>query len=209
LDPPFPDESTTTPPNDGWPDYVARHGLTQGDVPALLSLLEVRDPDAWDDATWSACVRARRALSQLRAAEAVPVLLAHMGLTDEAANEHGEATWALSGLGPVAVPALLEHLQQHPRAQSMADALMRIGMSHPMARDAAVAFFAHRLEHPGDDRPRDQAFFIEALAYLDAQEYVELVRSHFEGLRFHPDAGWYTEQTQTLWAFFNRVDCAN
>jgi len=33
-----------------------------------------------------------------------------------------------------------------------------------------------------------------------------LVRSHFERLQLHPDAGWYIEQTQTIWAFFNRVD---
>ncbi len=179
---------TLGPPQDPWPDYPARFGLSAADLPALLVLAQ--DASEWQAAGSQSPrrfgpIHAWRALGQLHALEALPLLLGLFAWGEayncDAATEDLPAAIALLGLP--AVPALADFLA-NPRENLWsrvlaADALEAMGRGQPAAAPACAAALARALTSYRSNDPTLNGFLIKSLATLRQPATYPLVQAAF------------------------------
>jgi HEAT repeat protein len=173
-------------PGEPWSDYVAEIRLGEEHVPALLRMVADEGLN-WADAesaeVW-APVHAWRALGQLGDPAAVDPLL---GFLDTAADEDldlalEEIPVVLGMIGEPALPALRRFLgEEHdPWATiSAANALHRLVVSHPAARDEAVAALTARLEAHASNDVSLNSFLVLYLSKLGAVEAAPVMEKAF------------------------------
>lgn len=157
---------------DPWPDYLAM-GFTGADMPELIRL--AGEAAGWNDDTtepWGP-IHAWRTLGQLRAAEAVPPLVALLaGDTSDWISD--EIPDVLVMMGPVALAPLREALSALARGENawiagiIANSVQRIGVQWPDARDEAVAILAGQFGGWADQDPELNGILLAELLDLDA-----------------------------------------
>lgn len=161
-------------PPEHWADYLAM-GFTSADVPELIRLMQ--EAAAWNEDTteeWGP-VHAWRTLGQLRAVEAVPPLVALLArdMSDWIAEEVPDA---LVMMGPPALPPLREALSGLARKDNawiaglVANAIQRIGVQWPDARDEAVSILAGQFGSWADQDPELNGVLVAELLDLDAAD---------------------------------------
>ena len=179
-----------------WPDYVAACGLTEADVPELLRIVTHptllygdRLPEA--DGAWLAAltelavqrrdapIHAWRALAQLQAPAALPVLVAlltarHPEQDDWFAEDLSKAVVAF---GEPAVPLLAAGLDQPREAIEpqllRSECLAKIGTQHPAARGACVAANVRALARCRRAQAELGGYLVASLVELQAAEAAE------------------------------------
>lgn len=167
-----------------WPDY--RHlGLTDRHVPALINL--ATDPELHargrvDRASW-APVHAWRALAQLGATPAVPLLLALLEREHESAWVYDEVPAVLGMIGPAALTGatLLLFDEERPEPVRIAGARVLADVAHeyPERRDEAVAILTKQLEDWAHQSPALNASLVAELAELGAREAAPVMEAAF------------------------------
>ncbi|MCC7145261.1 MAG: hypothetical protein IT443_02320 [Phycisphaeraceae bacterium] len=172
---------------DDWPDYPTTLGLTAADVPELIRMAVDKQ---WDHACqdlpsiW-ASLHARRALGQLRAAEAIQPLLKSLNHLDKIDDDAGleEMPLVLGLIGPPAVEwagLFLENATNEMYARAAAgDALMRIGQRFPDSRAACVVNLCRTLAKARWNDPGINGLIIANLVELKAVESADVIRQAF------------------------------
>jgi len=171
------------------PDYVKDYSLTQEDIPGLIRLARewVADTD-WPEEehlAFFAPVHAWRALAQLRAKEAIPVLLDMMGVMDDRGDDWHleEFPHVFAWIGPEAVEALTAYLSNSSRGEyariCAAQSLKEIAVRHPQNRDAVVQILTSELRKYADNSNSVNAFLIDYLLDLNAKESADLIEGAY------------------------------
>jgi hypothetical protein len=166
---------------EAWLDYTAM-GIGECDIPDLISL--ATDPDLnWADGNhprdWGP-LHAWRALSQLRATEAVRPLV-------QLVRDYPDNDWVTQDLnqvfarmGPDALPPLKKILANPSRSdderETVAEAIGRLGQRHPEARAACKDVARDRLGDFARQSEGLNAFLVAAMIDLRATEDIELIR---------------------------------
>jgi hypothetical protein len=167
-----------------WPDY--RHlGLTERHVPGLVDLATgsaLLAGAGHDRASW-APIHAWRALGQLRATLAAPLLLALLEREAQDAWVFGEVPMVLGMIGPAALAGatLLLFDEGHPEAVRTAGArtITEVAHEHPERRDEAVALLSKQLEDWARQGPILNGFLVGCLVELDAGEAAPVMEAAF------------------------------
>jgi hypothetical protein len=171
-------------------DYVARLGLTATDVPELLTIArEWTEAQEWPDdegyVAGYAPIHAWRGLAQLRAAEAVPVLLEMLDPLDKDGDDWflEEFPHAFAWIGPAAVPSLRDYLADSGHEVfariCAAHSLQEVAARHPHVRDEVVKILADALSRFADTDEGVNAYVVTALVDLKATEAAEVIeRAH-------------------------------
>lgn len=172
-----------------WPDYLAL-GISSEHIPELLRIVRQIQSfwydDEYDDDQGFTPIHAWRALGQLKATEAIDMLifLAHE-------NEEYSSDWigeevpvVLGMIGPDSIPALRGYLTSPERARwaavTIAHAIEKIGNQYPSSRDECVGVIQSALEDFLKNDETLNALLISYLVDLKAAEAVSLVERVFE-----------------------------
>jgi len=171
-------------------DYVARLGLTAANVPELLAIArkwaEPMDwPDDKDYVAGYAPIHAWRGLAQLRATEAIGLLLEMMEPLDADGDDWylEEFPHAFAWIGPVSMGPVRDYLadDKHamfPRAAA-GHALRELAGRHPETRDDVLKSLCDALSRFQDTDETLNAFIIGYLLEMEAVEAAELIeRAH-------------------------------
>jgi hypothetical protein len=174
----------------GTPDYVSLFSLTHKDVPQLLDLARVWvEREDWlddkEDMTVYAPVHAWRALAQLKAMEAVAVLLEMTVALDKTHDDWHlqEFPDAFGMIGAEAIPALTAFLKDNQQGLyvriCVAHGLCEVAQRHEHARGRIVAILSQQLEQYGHNDETLNAFLICYLSDLRAVESAEVIERAF------------------------------
>ena len=174
----------------GTPDYVSLFSLTHQDVPQLLDLarlwVERKDwPDDKEDMTVYAPIHAWRALAQLQAMEAVPVLLEMTVAMDKTHDDWHleEFPDAFGMIGAEAIPALTDFSKDNQQGLyariCAAHGLCEVAQRHEHTRGRVVAILSQQLEQYDHNDETFNAFLICYLLDLRAVESAEVIERAF------------------------------
>ncbi len=171
-----------------WRDYLAQYGLKQEHIPELTRMATdeaLNHADSESGEVW-APLHAWRALGQLGAVQAVRPLLTLLHRIDDDNDDWvGEdLPEALALIGPAAIPALAEYLD-NPENKLWArvaasSTLEKIGNAYPQARGESIAALTRTLEHYASNDEILNGDIIAALADLDAVEAAPLVEQAYK-----------------------------
>lgn len=181
-----------------WLDYPAEYRLGSRDIPALHQMAS--DHHLWEASSeepraW-APIHAVRALGQLKAKEAI-------GLLIDLSQRYSEDDWlsnslpsVFSMIGPAALPAVWASFDGSDGEESWRfgdlEALEAIAKQHPTTRPEIVAGLLHRLENFATQSADLNGFLIDTLVGLDAREGLALVRQVYDVDRVDPNcASWH------------------
>lgn len=186
------DEDSLRTGPEGWRDYVAELGLTAGDAPQLLIIVEAwfqppDDDDARLDAdadsrcaAWCAPIHAWRALGQLGAQEAVAPLLGRADLADEQMDDWSMEDWphVFGMIGPGALEALAAHAadarhREFSRVLAI-EGLKHIAERHAESRERMVGVLTEQLRRQ-EAEPIVNGCLTKALLDLKATEAAEAI----------------------------------
>lgn len=176
----------------GEPDYIARLGLGPQHVPALLDIARRRiDDEEWpeDESAWYAPIHAWRALAQLRAVAAVPLLLEMLDPMDADGDDWHleEFPDAFALIGPPAFEAVAGYLSDASHSEYArvcgAHALCRIAQVHPHMRDQAVKTLTECLGRYVQNGSDLNSFLISYLVKLGAAGSTELIERAYAARR--------------------------
>ena len=171
-------------------DYVAQLGLTAADAPELLTIArQWMEPIEWPedkkDMSGYAPVHAWRGLAQLRATEAIGLLLE---MTDPLDTDQDdwyleEFPYAFAWIGPASMAPLRDYLADdrhgvYPRI-SAAQGLKELAGRHEEVRDDVVKILCDALARFDQTDESLNAFIINGLLELKATDAAELIeRAH-------------------------------
>lgn len=179
---------------DHWQAYD-QHGIGRVHIPALIELLQdaasylnnieldENDPVAW------APVHAWRALGQMQAVEALPVLLDLLALLDTSADDlvMDELPDVFAALGPAALPQLCGYLLEPEHGiwarGAVAEGMKNIALHYPEMRQPVLRTLMGALEGYNVEEPGFNAFLIAYLMDLKAVEAAPLVENVFNAGR--------------------------
>jgi hypothetical protein len=175
-----------------WLNYPVEYQLGSTDIPALLRM--ANDHDLWElspeePRAW-APIHAVRALGQLKAVEAIDLLV-------DLDRRFPEDDWLSNSLpsvfgmlGPAALPALWASLDasdgDEPWRFGAIEALEAIAKLHPPTWPEIVAGLLKRLERFATQPEDLNGFLIDSLLELDAHEALPLMRQVYEAERVDP-----------------------
>ncbi len=166
-----------------WRDYLAQYGLKQEHIPELIRMAtdEALNQASSESTEVWAPIHAWRALGQLGAVQAVRPLLTLLHYVDDENNDWvGEdLPEALALIGPAAIPALAEYLDNPENKLwarvAAASTLEKIGNAHPEARGESIAALTRTLEHYATNDEILNGDLISCLADLQAVEAAPIV----------------------------------
>ncbi len=182
----FGDPRKTWKPNIGEIDYVARLELTANDIPELLAITRKwAEPMDWPDdegyIAGYAPIHAWRGLAQLRATEAIPLLLEMLDPLDEGGDDWylEEFPYVFAWIGPTALGPLGEYLADPAHTVfarvAAGSAIRELAKRHPEARGDAVAALCQALARFPEMDPTLNGFIISDLLALESKESAELI----------------------------------
>ncbi len=169
------------------PDYVQLFALKERDVPQLLAVARqwTEGEDDWSDDQegWAvyAPVNAWRSLAQLKATEAVPVLLEMMVAMDERGDDWHleEFPYVFAMIGPETLPALITFLSNDTHNEyarvCVAHSLREVAQFHSTARDLVVEALEAQLRGYDHNTEALNAFLVSYLLDLKAVESAEVI----------------------------------
>lgn len=182
-------------PEDVWQDYSLL-GIAREDIPELLRLAQdnalryLEPPEDFphneDLPEWYAQVHAWRALAQLRAEEAIPVMLGLLHQIDDDDDDwlSSDAHLVFGKIGPAAIEPLKTYLadENNPMyARSTASSsLAEIGNRYPEERERCIQGIAAVLERYESNDVGLNGFLIGDLVDVKAVEQIDLIKRAFE-----------------------------
>lgn len=170
-----------------WPDYK-KLGLSHEHIPELMVMVEddsLHDADQESDTVW-APLHAWRALGQLQAADAVPVLIDQLHRIDEHDDDRlgEELPKVFAMIGTPAFGGLAAYLSDcdHPMFARLAaaQALSDIGKEHPEIHEACVDILEQELRRYRDNDPSFNALLVNDLVRLRALKSLPVIEEAFE-----------------------------
>ena len=172
---------------DKWADHVARFGLDQDHVPALIRM--ARDPvlndEQDDEKLYWAPVHAWRALGHLRAEAAIAPLLALLKTLDDDVF-CSDLPDVLGMIGAAAIAPVVAFIAETAHDEEdrpvliAIEALKEIGLRHPLCRDECVTLLTGMVERHASLNPTVNGFTIWALIDLKAVASIEAIRAAFD-----------------------------
>ena len=183
------------PNGETWLNYSTLD-ITRDHIPDLIRLVEDHElrvmeppdglPDDVDLPEWYAQIHAWRALAQLKAQEAIPVILGILHQVDDQDDdwigEDADEVFAL--IGPAAIGPIAEYLKDNTKGLyarvGAAMSLHAIGKAHPETRDECVRILASVLENHKENDEGLNGFIIYDLVRLRAVEYIDLIEKAFK-----------------------------
>jgi hypothetical protein len=182
-------------PEHPWQDYLAL-GITHEDISDLIRLVEDHElrvmeppddlPEDEDLPEWYAQVHAWRALGQLKAEEAIPVILGILHRVDDEDDDWiGEdADHIFELIGPAAIGPIAEYLKDNTKGLyarvGASKSLHAIGTARPETRDECVGILASVLENYKENDEGLNGFIIYDLVRLKAVENIDLIEKAFK-----------------------------
>ena len=182
-------------PDEPWLDYSTL-GITREDIPQLIRMAEDHEmrimqppadfPEDEDLPEWYAQIHAWRALGQLKAQEAIPVILGILHQVDDEDDdwigEDADEVFAL--IGPTAIRPLAEYLADNTNglfAPSMRQIpCMRLGKPTPKPGMNAWEILASVLENYKENDEGLNGFIVYDLVRLRATEHIDLIEKTFK-----------------------------
>jgi HEAT repeat protein len=173
------------PTGENWLDYSTL-GVTREHIPELIRLVEDHDlrilelprglPDDAELPEWFAQIHAWRALGQLKAEVAIPVILGILHQVDDEDDdwigEDAQEVFAL--IGPVAIHPLADYLADDTNGVyarvAAATSLRSMGETHPETRDECVSGIVSVLEKYEENDEGLNGFLVYELVKLEAVE---------------------------------------
>ncbi|MDQ3006298.1 MAG: DUF1186 family protein [Chloroflexota bacterium] len=183
------------PHGETWLDYSVLD-ITREHIPDLIRLAEDHEmrvmeppadfPEDEDLPEWYAQIHAWRALGQLRAEEAIPVILGSLHQVDDEDDdwmgEDADEVFAL--IGPAAIGPIAEYLNDNTKGLyarvDAAKSLHAIGKAHPETRNECIRFLASVLENYQQNDEGLNGFIIYDLVRLRATEHIDLIEKAFK-----------------------------
>jgi hypothetical protein len=178
------------------PDFYRQRDITPADIPALQRLFSdpeiiyMQDHGGYHTACWARS-NALRALVELRAPDAVQLMLDDMRATEIAHEEDSfmepnieDDDALLPMLGPDACAPVITELQTHAHALPghairITEILGELAKRHPHLRDTCRDAICQQLEnHPVNDREYN-GFLVSALIDLEATEAAPLIEQAY------------------------------
>jgi len=185
-----------------WLDYLSM-GLTQADIPELIRLAQDHElhfmeaPENWPDdqdmPEWYSGIHAWRALGQLKAEEAIPVILGMLYQVDEEDNDwlEDDTPKIFALIGPVAIPALSAYLANMDNLTyarvAASSSLEEMAVAHPETRDECVAALLAVLQNHTQNDEVVNGFLISSLLEMGVGlENIALIEEIFESGNIDP-----------------------
>src|SRR5215207_1348309 len=183
------------PDGETWLDYSTL-AITRDHIPDLIRLAEDHEmrvmeppadfPEDKDLPEWYAQIHAWRALGQLRAEEALPVILGILHQVDDEDDdwigEDADEVFAL--IGPAAIGPIAEYLNDNTKGLyarvTAAESLHAIGKAHPETRNECIRILASVLENYQQNDEGLNGFIIYDLVRLRATEHIDLLERAFK-----------------------------
>lgn len=183
------------PDNRGWRDYL-KMGFTRADIPELIRLVDDKKlrwmkkpddvPEDGDITEWYGQIHAWRTLAQLKAEEAIPVLLSILHEIDEFGDDwYGDESFKVFPMiGPAAIRPLAEYLADTKHGTwarvAVSASLEKMVKEHPKTKAAcAAAVVAALLGHKDNDAALNGSM-ISNLVYMNAaREHMGLIEEAF------------------------------
>lgn len=179
--------------SEDWADYAAL-GITAVDIPSLIDMATDADlylseqtaPEGW------ATVHAWRALAQLKAGEAVELLL-------QAYEQFGEQNdwweWfsdelpeVLLLMGKAAIPGIRDHLSRRSQSKEAeysefvaVEALEDIATAHPDLKPQCIEICIEELQYASKHDPAVNGFLVGVLTSFKAVEAASVIERAFTG----------------------------
>jgi len=184
------------PDNRGWHDYL-KMGITREDIPELIRLVEDKElrwmespadiPEDGDITEWYGQIYAWRALAQLKAEEAIPVLLSILQEIDEYGDDwYGEEAFEVFPMiGPAAIRPLAEYLVDTKHGTwarvAASESLQKMVEAHPETKDeCAAAIVSALLGYKDNDESLNGSMISDLLQMNAAREHVGLIEEAFK-----------------------------
>ncbi|CAN5192638.1 hypothetical protein BH11PLA2_BH11PLA2_13660 [soil metagenome] len=171
-----------------WMDYPL-HGFTAAEIPELIRLSQDQELAQGNPESPQvfAQVHAWRALGQIRAESAIGPLLDLLVEPDENDDWDDwlteEIPVVMAMIGPTAIPAVSERLQQCDfqtwATSSLARALTEIAKCYSETRDVVVSEISQRLERAAKQDPAVNGMLIAYLLDLNAKESWPVIEAAF------------------------------
>jgi hypothetical protein len=175
---------------DRWIDYQKDYGLGQADIPELIRLAtdkELYFEDTEEEyplaALWGA-MHARRALGQLKAAQAVDPLLETLKWDDDDYTLE-DFPKVFSLIGPEAIPALARALQESNGAYSKTattaiESLEQIARKLPETQDEVGKVLLEQLKLFEKNEPSINGFLVNSLTNLKVEQALPVIEEAFK-----------------------------
>jgi uncharacterized protein len=171
--------------NSHWPDYPSLYGFTPEDIPSLLTLFmdeEINAINSDSPELW-AQLYAWRILGQLGSEEAiVPIVQSFDTLFDDD-YALSELSKVIGMIGPAAIPALRDYLQQTGKDEFSyvlaMDSLSEIALRQPACREQVLGIFMEYMAKPFISARTLNGLLIARLLDLQATECIEAIRELF------------------------------
>lgn len=170
---------------DKWPDYVGEYNLDESHIPDLIRLVDVHsDPKKeFDEVADYAAVHAWRALGQLKAEAAIPILIEVLrrDIWEEFAWEELPEVFAM--IGAPAIQPLVEQLNKastenfHP---ILMYALTLIAEHHPPTMQPVKTAVIEKLKRYEYNSPDINAFTVRALIDLKATDTLPIIKEAYD-----------------------------
>jgi hypothetical protein len=165
----------------------ASAGINASHIPDLMRMVADEElnnagiPDAY------APIHAAHALGELKAVEAIEVLLAQLYHIEEDDDDwiNDEYPQVFSAIGAVCIPALASYIQNPEHYLSAAvcatESVALIGETYPESRLACINALVNKLEKFTENDETLNGFLVSALAgSLNAHEAIDLIRQAFK-----------------------------
>lgn len=182
-------------PETAWQDYSV-FGIKREDIPELLRLVQDNEirfleppkdfPDDEDFPDWYAQIHAWRALAQLKAEEAIPVMLGILRQIDEDDDDwlSSDAHLIFGLIGPAAIESLKRYLadENNPTyaRSTTGSSLAEIGKRYPEERERCIQGIAAVLEKYATNDEGLNGFLIGDLIDVKAVDQIDLIKKAFE-----------------------------
>lgn len=168
--------------NGEWFDYVGHYGLSESDVPALISMTSQVDVDWQKPQQWGAPIHACRALGQL-GDTAADIYLVKLLDNDEDDFLVETVLVALSMLGPGSLKVLRQYFDwpdtDHWSQARAADGFVVFAQRHPEYRDECARLLSQALSDYPHHTPDLNGSLICNLVQLQATEFAAQIEQVF------------------------------
>ncbi len=170
---------------DKWPDYVGEYNLDESHIPDLIRLVDVHsDPKKeFDEVADYAAVHAWRALGQLKAEAAIPILIEVLrrDIWEEFAWEEFPQVFAL--IGEPSIEPLIEQLNK-PSAEAYQStityAMQVIAKTHPQTTPQIKTALIEKMKRYEYANFDINGFVVAALIDLKATEALPIIKEAYD-----------------------------
>lgn len=174
-----------------WMNYISRFGFNESHIPDLIRMAteyKFDDEDEDSPVVW-APVHARRALGQLKAAEAAEPLIVLFHKLDEYNDDLliRDIREIYSMIGYKAIPYLVEYIKDPKnKPMSVSAAIVTLAViaeKDETQRNNCITILTEQLQSYSKNDPLVNGFLVSALVDLNAVESIDIIRQAYKARR--------------------------